>query len=516
MIRFANLRNNNNYFDNKTGKGNIENEKINILNGHHNFFLIGIGGAGMSAIALILKGLGAEVSGSDLKESRYTNILKDEDIQVYIGHNPKNIKNADAVVYSTAIDSSNVELIYASQRNIPIFTRGEVLSWIINSKKGIAVTGTHGKTTTTSMISLMLNKLDLDPIILIGGELNELGSNARFGRGDFVVAESCESDGTFLKYKPFIGVVTNIEDDHLDHWGNFEKLKLGFLDFLKNIKKNGFAVINGDDKNLLSFLKEVKNINNINNKEDINNLSNLSEYYESKIGKKTITFGLEKYNIVTAEEIKLSNFSSKYKLLIKNPKDNSIFYKNTVMLNVPGVHNIMNSLAALSVIYGLGLDLTKAIEILGYFTGTKRRFEKRGEKKGAVFFDDYAHHPTEVAATLKTAELEKKSGRIIVVFQPHRYTRLLNLHEKFSKSFDGCDVLIISDVFGSDEKPICGVTGKLLIDSLIENGFKNNLAYIPKISDIKDYLMDVIKPDDIVLIMGAGDITRVTEDVLKE
>ncbi len=468
---------------------------MEILNGHKKFYLIGIGGAGMSAIALILKGFGALVIGSDLKESRYTNLLENENIKVYIGHDKNHLEDdIDAVVYSSAIDSSNVELAEAKKRKIPTYSRGEILSWILNIKKGIAITGTHGKTTTTSMISLILNKLNLDPIILIGGELNELGSNARFGNGEYIVAEACESDGTFLKYRPFVGVITNIEDDHLDYWKSFANLKESFLNFLKNIKKDGFAVIDGDK-----------------NKLDNNNLFGLESIYslEKIIGKKVITFGLESHNIVSATNIKLKNFCSTYTLLIENKRFN-------VKLNVPGIHNIKNSLATFAVIYGLGLNIEKSAEIIEFFTGAKRRFEKRGEKKGALFFDDYAHHPTEIQFTLKAAELEKKDGRIITVFQPHRYTRLLNLYEKFSKSFDNCDILIVSDVFGSGEKPIAGITGKLLIDSLIENGFKNRLVYIPKISDIKDFLINNIKNGDIVLIMGAGDITRVTEDVLKE
>ncbi len=483
-------------------KNNSTDNSINILRGYKKFHLIGIGGAGMSAIAFILKGLGAEVKGSDLKRSRYTNLLVNENIEVYIGHDDSNVGNADAVIYSTAINDNNVELVQAKKRGIPVFTRGEVLSWILNNKKGIAVTGTHGKTTTTSMIALILNGLKLDPIVLIGGELNELGSNARYGNGEFLVAEACESDGTFLSYKPYVSVITNIEDDHLDYWKTLKNLKENFLSFLKNTKNDGFIVINGDDKDYIG----TKSLENL----------------KKEINRKIITFGLESYNTVSAKDIKLFNFSSSYKLLIKDDLKNDIenfendkLLEADVKLNVPGMHNVLNSLAAFSVIYGLGLDIKEAVKLLEFFTGAKRRFEKRGEKKGALIFDDYAHHPTEVKATLQTALMEKKNGRIITVFQPHRYTRLLNLHEKFSLCFDNCDILVVSDIFGSDEKPIPGVTGKLLIDSLIENGFKNRLVYIPKLLDIKDFLLENIKENDIVLIMGAGDITQVSEELLK-
>jgi UDP-N-acetylmuramate--alanine ligase len=459
--------------------------KAENLKKYKKYFLIGIGGAGMSAIAKVLKGLGHDVCGSDLKSSRYTALLKNEGIEVFTGHDAANVRDADAVIYSAAIPDDNVELKYAVSANIPVITRGEVLSWILNSKKGIAVTGTHGKTTTTSMISLILRGLDLDPTIIIGGELNELGSNARFGNGDYVIAEACESDGTFLMYRPYAGVITNIEEEHMDYWKDFGALKKSFSDFLDNIRDGGFAVINGDEETG-SLLQDKANL-------------------------KSITFGLSENYDVSAKEIMFSNYTSSFKLEIK---DKGRMKEFEVKLNVPGLHNIKNSLAAFAVCSGLGLDISKATKTLEFFTGTKRRFEKRGEKKGAVIFDDYAHHPTEVKATLEAAAIDKR-GRIIAVFQPHRYSRLLKLHEEFSRSFDGCDVLIITDVFGSDEVPIPGISGKLLVDSLIGNGFKNKIAYIPLVGDVSCYLNSHLKKDDAVLIMGAGDITRVTDDLLK-
>ncbi|MBN1298289.1 MAG: UDP-N-acetylmuramate--L-alanine ligase [Actinobacteria bacterium] len=457
------------------------------LDKYKSFFLIGIGGAGMSAIAKVLKGHGHSVSGSDLKSSRYTSLLENEGIKVYIGHSAENIKNADAVIYSTAIPQSNEELVSARNQKIPVFTRGQVLSWILNRKKGIAVTGTHGKTTTTSMISLIFRGLELDPTIIIGGELNELGSNARFGKGQFIIAEACESDGTFLMYRPFVGVVTNIEEDHMDYWKDFTLLKKSFKDFLLNIKDGGFAVINGDED-----MPDIK-------------------FAAEKTG--CITFGISRGNVISAANINLLNYACRFDLVIKEPGSENVKI-HEVKLNVPGIHNIKNSLAALAVCHGLGLDMEKAIKTLQFFTGAKRRFEKRGEKKGAVIFDDYAHHPTEVKATLDAALIEKK-GRIIAVFQPHRYSRLLNLHERFSKSFDSCDILIVTDVFASDEKPLPGITGKLLIDSMVDKGFKNRLAYIPHLNDVSAYLDSIIKKDDTVLLMGAGDITRVTDELLR-
>ena len=449
------------------------------------YFLIGIGGAGMSAIAQVLKGMGHEVSGSDMKESRYTGTLKNEGIRVLIGHSSKNIEDADAVIYSTAIPRSNIELKTAKEKGIPIYSRSDILAWILNSKKGIAIAGTHGKTTTTSMISMMLQGLGLDPTIIVGGELNELGSNARFGNGDLVVAEACESDGSFLKYRPFIGVVTNIEEDHFDFYKDMEEINRSFKRFMANTRPEGFIVLNGDEIKISDFLQLEK--------------------------RKVISFGIGENNDIYAEKIKLGNFSSSYNLVINR---DSTKEKHKIGLNVPGTHNIKNSLAAFSICRAMGLDIEKAAKELKNFTGVKRRFEKRGEKKGAVIFDDYAHHPTEVSATLEAAA-EEKSRRIITVFQPHRYSRLARLEKKFGMCFKHSDILIITDVYGAGEQPIPGITGKFLIDSLVENGFENKIIYLPKLQDISEYLEQNIKKDDMILIMGAGDITRVTDELLR-
>ncbi len=449
------------------------------------YFLIGIGGAGMSAIAQVLKGMGHDVSGSDMKESRYTSTLKNEGIRVLIGHDSKNIEDADAAVYSTAIPRSNIELKTAEERGIPIYSRSDILAWILNSKKGIAIAGTHGKTTTTSMISMMLQGLGLDPTIIVGGELNELGSNARFGKGDLVVAEACESDGSFLKYRPFIGVVTNIEEDHFDFYEDMEEIIRSFNRFMANTRPGGFIVLNGDEIKISDFLHLEK--------------------------KKAIFFGIGENNDIYAEKIKLGNFSSSYTLVISRDRAKE---KYKIKLNVPGIHNIKNSLAAFSVCRAMDLDIEKAAGELKNFTGVKRRFEKRGEIKGAVIFDDYAHHPSEVSATLEAAA-EEKARRIITVFQPHRYSRLAGLEKKFAVCFKYSDILIITDVYGAGEQPIPGITGKFLIDSIIESGFENKIIYIPKLKDISEYLEQNIKENDMILVMGAGDITRVSDELLR-
>ncbi len=447
------------------------------------YFLVGIGGAGMSAIALVLKGMGFNVAGSDIKESRYTKILRSEGIDISIGHKKENIKNFDSIVYSAAIPKRNIELTEANKKGLDIFSRSDILAEILNSKKGIAISGTHGKTTTTSMVSLLLRGLNMDPTIIIGGELNELGSNARYGEGQYVVAEACESDGSFLKYNPFISVVTNIENDHMNYYKSFENLKNSFIKFINNTKKDGYCIINGDEVKIER--KELK--------------------------PRIVTYGINKSNDIYARNIKFKNFGSTFELIIN--KESEQISINT-RLNIPGMHNVENSLAALSVCYCLGLDLIKASEILNFFTGVKRRFEKRGERKGALIFDDYAHHPSEIKATLGAAKKEK-NRRIISVFQPHRYSRLSNLLGDFKDCFDKSDILIITDVYGAGEQPLPGINGKALVDDLIENDFAKKLIYIPKLDDISLYLDKNLTEKDIVLLMGAGDITRVTDDILK-
>ena len=446
------------------------------------FFFIGIGGAGMSAIAIVLKGMGFSVSGSDIKESRYVNILRESEIKVFIGHHEKNIEGSEVIVSSAAISPENIEMKAALKNKIPILCRSDALAWILNKGLGIAVAGTHGKTTTTSMISLILNKMEMEPTIIIGGELNELGTNASFGEGSFVVAEACESDGSFLKYRPFISIVTNIEEDHMDYYGSYDNLLKSFIKFMDNTKENGFLIINGDET-------VFNNLNSL-------NCPNIFK------------FGISSKNDLYAEDIILNDFQSSYVAVFK---DNNLRFK--VKLNVPGLHNIKNSLAALSAAFIINVDIKNSIKVLESFTGVKRRFEKRGIRRGAEIIDDYAHHPTEIKATLEAAA--KFNKRIITVFQPHRYSRTKTLYKKFQACFNDTDILILTDIYSAGEQPIPGVTSKLLADYILENGFLNKVAYIPKLTDIKDYLDNVIKRDDLVIVMGAGDVTRVSDELIK-
>ena len=454
----------------------------NDLSGYKNFFFIGIGGAGMSAIALVLKGMGFNISGSDIKESRYIDILRESGIKVFIGHNKKNIKGCDAIIYSAAISPQNDEIKAALKDQIAVLSRSDALAWILNKDLGITVAGTHGKTSTTSMLSLILTQTGMNPTIIIGGELNELGTNASFGNGEFVVAEACESDGSFLKYKPFISIVTNIEEDHMDFYGNFKNLKKSFIEFMNNTKENGCLILNGDEIIL-------------------NTLTGLN-------CSKIFTFGLSDKNDLYAQDIVLNDFQATYTAVFKSSN-----LRFEVKLKVPGIHNIKNSLAALSAAYLINIDIDSSINVLESYTGVRRRFEKRGYSRGAQIIDDYAHHPTEIKVTLEAAL--KFNKRIITVFQPHRYSRIKTLYNKFQDCFNGTDVLILTDIYSAGEQPIAGVNSKMLTDFLLENGFNNKIAYIPKLTDIKEYLDNIIKKDDLVLIMGAGDVTRLSDELVR-
>jgi UDP-N-acetylmuramate--alanine ligase len=455
--------------------------KLKDFGKHKSFFFIGIGGAGMSAIAVVLKGMGFTISGSDIKESGYTENLIRKGIQVFTGHNSKNIIGFDAVIISAAIRSENIEYKAARNAGTSIYSRSDALAWILNQKKGIAVAGTHGKTTTTSMISYIFKEAGLDPTIIIGGELNELGTNASFGEGDYIIAEACESDGSFLKYNPFISIVTNIEEDHLDFYKDFEEIRKSFVNFLNNTKENGLIIINGDDidKDMLDGLKDDKKI---------------------------ITFGLADKNDIFAYDIRTVCQGIAFKIRIAD----KIY---DVKLRIPGIHNVKNCLASLSCAHVLNLDMNRCIEIIESFTGVKRRFEARGRFNDSLVVDDYAHHPTEIKATLEAAE-SLSSEKIITVFQPHRYSRLRAILDKFNNCFEKTDILIITEVYASGENPIPGVSGKLLIDYLSENNFSKKLVYLPKINDIVEYLKQKIRKDNLIILMGAGDITRVSDSLL--
>ncbi|NLJ34397.1 MAG: UDP-N-acetylmuramate--L-alanine ligase [Firmicutes bacterium] len=443
---------------------------------------VGIGGAGMSAIAKVLLELGYTISGSDLKPSNTTERLKDMGAAIHIGHRRENLNCPDLLVVSSAIPEDNVEVVAATGLGIPVLQRGEMLAQLMNMKEGIAVAGSHGKTTTTSMISLLLEKNGLDPTVLIGGELNDIGGNAKLGSGDYLVAEADESDGSFLRLNPKIAVVTNIENEHLDYYGSEEKIVDAFATFLAAVKDDGFAVLCADGHYMNNIIAATK--------------------------APTITYAVRKQDAdLWARDITFSRMGSKCNIYGRNGK------LGKLLLNVPGEYNIANSLAAVAIGLELGLPFSQIAGALETFGGVHRRFELVGEVNGVSIVDDYGHHPTEIAATLQAAK-EGNFNRIIAVFQPHRYTRTKYLYKEFGKAFAAADEVIVTDIYPAGEKPIPGITGALIAQSIGEEDHKK-VTFMKNLASVPLYLKERVREGDLVLTLGAGDVWKMGKVLVK-
>ncbi len=444
---------------------------------------IGIGGAGMSSIARVLLSRGFQVSGSDIKRSRNTELLIEEGAQIKIGHLSENIAEADCIVISSAIPDSNVELQEAINLKKPILPRAKMLAMLKKDCCFIAIAGTHGKTTTTSITSVLFEKANLDPTYLIGGELNDIGSNARSGHGKYLIAEADESDGSFLYLEPDWAIVTNIENDHLDYYSDSEEIKISFLEFLRKIPDNGLVLVCGDQPNL--------------------------QRLKSEFGRKTYTYGLDMENDVRAEDLILEKSKSMFNLIIE---DNNM---GQVEIPIPGKHNVYNALAAIYLAYRAGITIETIQKNILHFKGVQRRFQligKTPDKVGVI--DDYAHHPTEIKATLEAA---KQGGwpKIWTIFQPHRYSRTKFLWKEFGNSFHNSDVLILTDIYSAGENPEPGVTGKLVVDSVLGFNPNKKVIYIPKKDKILNFLTKNVKPGELVITMGAGDINLIGREYLE-
>ena len=435
----------------------------------------------MSGLAKVLSQKGASVSGSDIKESANTENLEKMGIEIIIGHNKSNVGNVDAVVISSAIQTNNVELKEAKKRKIKVFQRAQMLALIAEGKKVIAVSGTHGKTTTTSMISTVFEQNKLDPTFLIGGELNDIGSNAKYGQSDYFIAETDESDGSLLNFDPDILIITNIEADHLDYFESFEKIEILFETFVGKIKKGGTAIVFGDHPNVKSLMPSIKS--------------------------KVITYGLSSENEYSIKDFKQEKFGCSFDVFRLGKK------LGQMSLTVPGEYNALNALAAIAIGIEEGLSFNQVKKTMGKYGGVKRRFQLLGEKNKAVFYDDYAHHPTEIEATLKAAASEK-NGRVFCIFQPHRYSRTNFMAEEFGGAFNNADVVIVTDVYSAGETPIPGVSGKTIADAILENNGHKYVAYMPTLKDVISFARREIRPGDIVLTMGAGDITSIGQKLL--
>jgi UDP-N-acetylmuramate--alanine ligase len=453
---------------------------------------VGIGGIGMSGIAELLHNLGYEVTGSDLRESETTTRLRVLGIKVHIGHRPENIDDAHALVISSAIVGNNSEIAEARRRSIPVIPRAEMLAELTNLvgnlRYRILIAGAHGKTTTTSLISTVLAQNALDPTVVIGGKLKAIGSNTRLGKGEFLVAEADESDGSFLKLSPTISVVTNIDREHMDFFKTMESLREAFLSFINKVPFYGTSVICIENEHLRLLLPFVE--------------------------RRYLTYGLTKKAELYAENIRKGFMTVTFDVVYRGLPLGSF------ELPAPGVHNVLNSLAAIGVALVLKLDISVVKEALKGFSGIQRRLEFKGEARGIKIYDDYGHHPTEIRATLKAVKeglvsSGKQSGRVIVLFQPHRYTRTKDLMDEFALSFHEADTLLLLDIYPAGEKPIRGVKTARLLEKIRKAG-QGNVLYMKDREEVITYGLEHLRQGDIFLTLGAGNVWQTGEELLRK
>lgn len=439
---------------------------------------IGIGGAGMSGIAKVLLELGYPISGSDLHTSETTKRLENMGALINIGHHENNIDlQISTVVVSSAIPEENSEVVKANKLGIPVIQRAEMLEKLMQRQKGIAIAGAHGKTTTSSMISLVFEKNECDPTVIVGGEINDIGGNAKLGSGEYLVAEADESDGSFLKLSPFITVVTNIENDHMDYYGTRENIEKAFFQFISKTSSEGFAVLCIDNPVLEKFTEQLKG------------------------KKRIITYGTSLKADYCIKDIKLNGLRTKGTVVKKGQA------LGNIVLNVPGQHNMLNALATLVVGLECGLEFTNIVCSLSKFRGAQRRFQKIGESQGIQVFDDYAHHPTELRATLAAAKTMRPK-RVVAVFQPHRYTRTKLLVNDFASAFQDADILIVNEIYSAGEKPIPGVNAQMLVRE-ISARTKQHVEYYEDTEAIVARLAEIATAGDLIITLGAGNIWSV-------
>lgn len=448
---------------------------------------VGIGGIGMSGIAEVLHNLGYEVTGSDVRESDTIARLRSLGIKVSIGHTPENIDDAHVVVTSSAVSSGNPEVMAAGKKSIPVIPRAEMLSELGRLKYGILIAGAHGKTTTTSLIATILAHAGLDPTVVIGGKLMATGSNARLGKGDFIVAEADESDGSFLTLSPTIAVVTNIDREHMDFFRTMETLKDAFVSFINKVPFYGLSILCTENEHIREILP--------------------------RIHRRYITYGLSPQADIHAVNLEKEFMSVSFTVVYKG-HDMGRF-----SVPMPGTHSALNSLASIAVGMELKLDLQNIKEALRGFRGIQRRFEFKGEEKGITFFDDYGHHPAEIRATLKAAKESlqsrgKKDGRLVILFQPHRYTRTKDLLNDFGSSFFDADILYVMDIYPAGEQPLEGVNGEAVLTAIRAKGHRS-ATYISGHDLLIETLMNALRPNDLFFTIGAGDVWKTGEELLR-
>jgi UDP-N-acetylmuramate--alanine ligase len=437
---------------------------------------IGIGGIGMSGIAEVLLSLGYSIQGSDAKSSEITKRLSSLGAKVFIGHERVNLNNAEVVVISSAIKDGNIELQEAYLRLLPVVSRAEMLAELMRLKSNIAVAGTHGKTTTTTMVSAVLDSGGIDPTVINGGIIHAYGSNARMGQGEWMVVEADESDGTFTRLPATIGVITNIDPEHMEHWESFENLHNGFFEFISNIPFYGVAVCCIDDIEVKKLISRIKN-------------------------RKVITFGFDKQADIRAVNINYKNGRSIFDIILK---DNGRTIRQ-FSLPMPGDYNVSNALAAVAVANYLGMSFTSIKEAIKNFKGVNRRFTKVGEIKGITIIDDYGHHPVEISAVLRAAR-QITSGSVIAVHEPHRFSRLSNLFEDFCNCFRLAEHVVITEIYSAGEDQIHGLSNELLVEGIIKTGH-NSAHAISGLEALSKFILSVAKRGDVVIFLGAGSIS---------
>lgn len=434
----------------------------------------------MSAIALVLQNSGAEVTGSDLKRSGYTDLLESAGVRVFIGHDRANLGEPDVVVVSSAISESNPELAAARERGLAVWPRARMLAELAGERQTVAVAGTHGKTTTSSMTVAALKGSGADPTFLVGGELNDVGSNAGCGSGPHYVVEADESDGSFLHLYPHVAVITNIEADHLDHYGDLQAVESAFAAFMAKVPPDGIIVGCADDERVMR----------------------LAAGCDCRV----VTYGTSEDADVRCVDVVPDGLGMRFTVTSGSGS-------REVRLKVPGEHNALNATAALAVVEALGLDVDGAVEGLASFAGVRRRFTLVGEVAGVTVVDDYAHHPTEVRATLRAAR-QGRFRRVWSVFQPHRYSRTASLGTEFGRAFEDTDKLVLMDVYSAGETPIPGVSGKTILEAVQSAEPRLPVAYFPHRQDVSRYLCENVREGDLVLTLGAGDVTTIGSEFI--
>lgn len=452
---------------------------------------VGVGGIGMSGIARVLLQMGLKVSGSDLKSSHLTEILRSLGAKIFYGHSSDNLApDVDLMVISSAIAEDNPELVEAQRRGIEIIHRGHMLSLLMKPLKGVAIAGTHGKTTTSAMIATIFKSANLDPTIVVGGELNSLGSNAEFGRGEYLVAEADESDASFLDLSPHIAIVTSIDPDvnlgteaysdcGYDYDLTAKRVEEIFVKFINGISEDGLLILCGDHHGVRDVLPLVR--------------------------KKFITYGLGTDNDLHAVDVSLANYSSCCRVIYKGRE------LGELVLNIPGVHNIQNALAAIASGLEVGLEFKDIARYLANFGGVKRRFQIVGRGKGLTIVDDYAHNPSKIKAAIRAAHTGD-AKRVVVIFQPHRYTRTRFFQDEYCSSFNEADLLVITDIYSAGEVPIEGVSSAKLVEEIKKMGSVREVFYAPQEDDVLNFVQSNCREGDIVLFLGAGNICRFAED----